>query len=31
LYDNIEHTLVNSLDGLLDFQIGGLYCRVITT
>jgi len=32
LYTNIDQTLVNSLHGLLNCEIGGLkYCRVITT
>ena len=31
LYTNIDQTLVNSLHGLLNCEIGGLDCRVITT
>ena len=31
LYGNIDQTLINSLHGLLNFEIGGLDCRVITT
>ena len=31
LYGNIDQTLVNSLCGMLNFEIGGLDCRVITT
>ena len=31
LYENIDLILVNSLQGKLDFEIGGLECRVITT
>jgi len=31
LYTNIDQTLVNSLDVLLNFEIGGLDCHVITT
>ena len=27
LYRNIDQTLVNSLQGLLNFEIGGLDCR----
>jgi len=30
LYTKIDQTLVNSLHGLLNCQIGGLDCRVIT-
>jgi len=30
-YTNNDQTLVNSLHGLLNCEIGGLYCRVITT
>jgi len=30
LYPNIEQTLVNLLYGLLDCEIGGLDCHVIT-
>ena len=29
--ENIDQTLVNSLHGLLNFKIGRLDCRVITT
>ena len=29
--ENNDHTLVNSLHGLLNCEIGGLDCRVITT
>jgi len=31
LYTNIDQKLVNSLHGLLNSEIGGLDCRVITT
>ena len=31
LHRNIDQTLLNSLHGLLDFEIGGLDCHVITT
>jgi len=31
LYMNINQELVNSLHGLLNGEIGGLHCRVITT
>jgi len=31
LHGNIEQTLVNSSHGLLNFEIGGLDCRVSTT
>ena len=31
LYRNIDQTLVNSLHGLLNCEIGRLDCRVITT
>ena len=31
LHGNIDQTLVNSLHGLLNFEISGLDCRVITT
>jgi len=31
LYTNIGQTLVNSLQGLLNCEIGGLDCHVITT
>jgi len=31
LHENINQTLVNSLHGLLNCEIGGLDCRVITT
>ena len=31
LHGNIDQTLVNSLHGLLNFEIGGLDCHVITT
>jgi len=31
LYTNIDQTLVNSLHGLLNYEIGGLDCCVITT
>jgi len=31
LYTNIDQTLVNSLHGLMNCEIGGLDCRVITT
>ena len=31
LYTNIDPTLVNSLHGLLNCEIGGLECRVSTT
>ena len=31
LYANIDRTLVNSLHGLLNCEIGGLDCHVITT
>ena len=31
LYTNIDQTLVNSLHGLLNCEIGGLDCHVITT
>jgi len=31
LYTNIDQTLVNSLHELLNCEIGGLDCRVITT
>ena len=31
LHWNIDQTLVNLLHGLLNFEIGGLDCRVITT
>ena len=30
-YTNIDKTFVNSLNGLLDCEIGGLDCHVITT
>ena len=30
LYRNIDQKLVNSLHGLLNWEIGGLDCRVIT-
>jgi len=30
-YTNIDQKLVNSLHGLLNWEIGGLDCRVITT
>jgi len=30
LYTNIDQTLVNSLHGLLNCEIGGLDCHVIT-
>ena len=30
LYTNIDQTLVNSLHGLLNCEIGGLECHVIT-
>jgi len=30
LYTNIDQKLVNSLHGLLNCEIGGLECRVIT-
>ena len=30
-YTNIDQTLVNSLHGLLNCEIGGLDCHVITT
>ena len=30
LYGNSDQTLVKSLYGLLNFEIGGLECRVIT-
>jgi len=31
LYTNIDQTLVNSLHRLLNYEIGGLDCCVITT
>jgi len=31
LYTNIDQTLVNVLHGLLNCEIGGLDCPVITT
>jgi len=31
LYTNIDQTLKNSLQGLLNCEIGGLDCHVITT
>ena len=31
LYTNIDHTLLNSLHGLLNCEICGLDCHVITT
>ena len=31
LYMNINQELVNSLQRLLNGEIGGLHCRVITT
>jgi len=31
LYINIDQTLVNSFHGLLNCEIGGLYCHVMTT
>ena len=31
LYTNSDQTLMNALHGLLNCEIGGLYCRVITT
>jgi len=31
VHKNIDQTLVNSLNGSLNFEIGGLECRVITT
>ena len=31
LYTNIDQTLVNSLHGLFNCEIGGLDCHVITT
>ena len=31
LHRNIDNTLVNSLHGLLNCEMGGLECRVITT
>ena len=31
LYTNIDQTLVHSLHGLLNCEIGGLDCHVITT
>jgi len=31
MYGNIDQTLVNSFHGLLNFEIGGLDCRVIIT
>jgi len=31
LYTDIDQTLVNSLHGQLNYEIGGLDCRVITT
>jgi len=31
VYRNIDQTLVNSLHGLLNCEIGGLDCHVITT
>ena len=31
LYTNIDQTLVNTLHGLLNCEIGGLDCRVSTT
>ena len=31
LYTDFDQTLMNSLHGLLNFEIGGLDCRVITT
>jgi len=30
LYSNIDQTLVNSLHGLLNYEIYGLDCHVIT-
>ena len=30
LYRNIDQKLVNSLHGLLNYEIGGLDCHVIT-
>jgi len=31
LYTNIDQKLVNSLQGLLNYEMGGLDCRFITT
>jgi len=31
LHGNIDQTLVNSLHGLLNFEIGGLDSRVVAT
>ena len=31
LYTNIDQTLMNSFHGLLNFEMGRLDCRVITT
>ena len=31
LHENIDQTLMNSLHGLLNVEIGGLDCSVITT
>jgi len=31
LYTDIDQNLINSLHGLLNCEIGGLDCRVITT
>jgi len=31
LYTNIDQTLMNSFHGLLNFEMGILDCRVITT
>ena len=31
MHENTDQTLVNSLHGLLNFEIGGLECHVITT
>jgi len=31
LYTTIDQTLVNVLHGLLNCEIGGLYCHLITT
>jgi len=31
VYTTIDQTLVNSLHGLLNWEIGGLYCHLITT
>ena len=31
LYTNIDQKFVNSLHGLLNCEIGGLDCRIITT